>query len=287
MQDGGLLPTLPEGDAGADAGTPPPLGDYVQVTTGLLDPSDTYWTTAAGSTATGASLYTRCYTVFGTADVTPLDPRRDLLITEAYNDHLDVVPRPLPSGAVGAADDATVRTMQLFADCFPSKNTYAIRGGAQWIVWGDQTGFLHHVVPRDPTGECRNACDPVFQRKSGRVLEVPAGTDIQHMTAQQAALFEFTNPMFRFGIVQGGGLPAACGTPAGSMQELRDMQFRFASTGSFVPMLMNLSFDNNTQVSPVAMSYVAATKELAVTDGTLNGLIFVSLATAAWSRSFY
>ena len=199
MQDGGSLPA-------PIVGTPPDpsylmpemLADYVQVTTPLLPPLDAYW-----ATTHQADLYSKCYETFGAADVTPLSPSRDLLITVAYNDHLDVIPRPLPSGSSGAEDAGapsnSVRNMQLFALCFPSKNTYAIRAGSQWVVWGDQSGFLHHVVPQDPTGECRNACDPVFGRKNSRVLEVPAtATTTVPMTASQAALFELVNPMFRF-----------------------------------------------------------------------------------------
>jgi hypothetical protein len=292
MQQGGMLPAPIVGTPpNSSYLTPELLGDYVQVMTDLLDPLDPYW-----DPPRPAGLYDKCYEVFGTADVTPLNPTRDLLIQAAYNDHLDVVPRPLPAGSTagtdaGASYNGTVRDMELFANCFPSKNTYAIRAGSQWVVWGDQTGFLHHVVPVDPQGWCRNACDPVFQRKNGRVLEVPAIAAIAlPLSAAQAALFELVNPMFRFGIVQGGGLPATtCGATANATvtASTRDMQFRFSSTGAFVPMLMGLSYDPNALISPKAMTYLPPTRELAATDGNLNGLIFVSLTTAAWSRSFF
>jgi hypothetical protein len=252
----------------------------------------------ASSTAAQCD-YNTCYTCFGTADITPLDPRRDLQIVEAYEDHLDVTPRnpdPRCLERLPNKGDGGPTMMQLVACCFPSGNQYAIRTGAQWAVVGDQSPyFLHRVVPSDTSGACRNSCDPVLQRMNGRAFEVPAPTPTTPttipMAADQASLFEFVNPMFRFGIIQGNGLPSTCsggatptnkGTPS-----VRDMQFRFSTTGAFVPMFLNLSFDGTVQVTPMAITYLAPTKELVVTDGYLNGIIFVSLNSAAYSRSYF
>src|SRR5262249_34398848 len=68
---------------------------------------------------------------------------------------------------------------------------------------------------------------------------------------------------------------------------VRDMQFRFSTSGSFVPLLMLLNGDATSLLEPQAITYVPSTGELAITDGSINGLIMVSLATAGFSRSFF
>ena len=65
------------------------------------------------------------------------------------------------------------------------------------------------------------------------------------------------------------------------------MNFRFTTNGSFTPLLVNLATDPSALILPQALAYVSSTGELVVTDGSTNGLIFVSLSSATLTRSFF
>jgi hypothetical protein len=67
----------------------------------------------------------------------------------------------------------------------------------------------------------------------------------------------------------------------------RDSIFHFATSGSFVPLLIGLATDQTSLIEPQSITYLGPTTELAVTDGYLSGLILVSLETATVSRSFF
>jgi hypothetical protein len=67
----------------------------------------------------------------------------------------------------------------------------------------------------------------------------------------------------------------------------RDSVFRFMTVGSFSPLLIPLATDAVSLILPRSITYLPTTMELAVTDGSNNGLIMVSLQTAAVSRTFF
>ena len=48
-----------------------------------------------------------------------------------------------------------------------------------------------------------------------------------------------------------------------------------------------LSSDAATLIQPVGMAYVPATGQLAVTDGSINGLLLVDLSSSKVSRTFF
>jgi hypothetical protein len=74
---------------------------------------------------------------------------------------------------------------------------------------------------------------------------------------------------------------------AGGCNAGRDTVFKFSTNQSFAPMLVSLSTDATILVEPTSISYLAPTQEVAITDGSLSGLIMVSLQTGAFSRSFF
>lgn len=277
--------------------------DYVQILTEVLDQGNYYWQQADGGPVAAADgttcTWTTCDRAFPTTTMTPIDPKRDLRIIEAYQDHLDVEPR------------TPGITMGMVKCCFPSGIQFAVRGGSQWIVTGDQSGFLHHVVPDAATGKCRNRCDPL-SRMNGRAFPVPYA-DYVNNPSPDPQKGMFINPMFRFTMVDGAqpdATPATgdtgdagtvgdagdagestdsdtVNTGTSSTDIARDRVFRFTTMGSFTPLVVNLTTDGTAQIAPRALSYVPSTGELVVTDGNWFGVIFVSLGNAAVSRSYY
>jgi hypothetical protein len=268
----------------------PALADYVQITRDILDELDPHWS----DPTRGTCEYQTCVQKFGPIGTPTVG--RDLRILEAYQDHLEVELRN-PE----VADDVTVSFDDIRC-CFPDALQFTVRGGNQWIVVGDQLGFTHHVVADAVTGACRNTCDPVAQRKNGRVIEVSnacaasggacvasadccsgvctAGKCVGDAVADRAATAldpspAFMNPMFRFSI------------HAGTDPTQRDMAFRFTTSGSFTPMLLALTADATQLIAPKSIAYIPSTSEIAITDGSFNGLIMVSLQSAAYSRSFF
>jgi hypothetical protein len=268
-----------------------------------------------------------------------------------------------PGTVTPAATPLTCARKLAIADlkcCFPNELNYTVRTGTQWMVFGDGSGFIHHVVADEASnGACRNSCDPAAVRKNARVLEsslkpgiVPdrGPNDLEPST-------QFMNPMFRFAISKGSvcltdadcnagdgcnqgvcnhkdidladmcsqtkpcpnpshqtcddkagrciwtcannqacptgdlcdanldcyafsGKPVAAITP-------RDSVFRFSTTGSFSGMLIPLTSDPSTLVNPQRVTYLAPTSEVVITDGTVYGVIFVSLDSASVSRSYF
>lgn len=352
--------------------------DYVQVTSALPDELDPYWVRLKEAKAgtddalckvphvngTSAITFGDCLDEFGTLD-TP-SAARDLRIVEAYQDHVEITPRP-QACAVAATDNGTqvscpeqpddpgLDRLRRLRCCFPGALAFTVRVGGQWIVQGSQSGFIHHVVADPATGACRNSCQAIDQRKNGRVLELP-----ESATVDDARIF--INPMFSFALVAplastltppatsdscaacGAGqacfaaqctpptagqscpaahlcaAPAACLRPDGSACNdaadctcacpaglhttpycgeafaptsatwryvERDSVFRFSMTNAFSPLLVSLASDTTTLVAPQALHYLHPTGELVVTDGSLNGLIFVSLSSSTFSRSYF
>jgi hypothetical protein len=203
----------------------------------------------------------------------------------------------------------SVDAASLLPCCFPTAITFNVRAGNQWAVVGDLSGFLHHVVADAATGVCRNNCDGNFQRMNGRLtstLYSPGQATLPTILDRLPDAIDpspsFMNPMFRFGIAlpkrectaapacaTGTGISTSSvfGCLAGICTAGRDTQFRFTTNQSFAPLLVSLSTDAQTLVEPTSVTYLPATQEVAITDGSLSGLIMMSLQTGTYSRSFF
>ncbi|WP_437593405.1 hypothetical protein [Sorangium sp. So ce1000] len=177
--------------------------------------------------------------------------RPALRIVEAYEDHLELAPG---DPEVGFA-----------ACCFAGSVQLGVRAGSQWVVRSNGAGFLHHVIADPETGACRNSCDARLSRLNGRVVHTQR--DGRVTDGEPGA---FLSPMFRFAVT--GGVPE------------QDMQFRFTTQGAFTPILEDLS--DKVELQPQAIRLVPATGELAVTDGSFQGLILLSSSDVAVARSF-
>ncbi|XXT23723.1 hypothetical protein WME94_19480 [Sorangium sp. So ce429] len=234
-------------EAGEAAARAAGLADFVQVTSALPGEDAAHW---AQPDASGCS-FEACNARYGSV----ITSRPGLRIAEAYEDHLTLESR-----------DPAVDDVALAACCFSGEVQLGVRTGGQWLVRSNAVGFLHHVVADPETGRCRNACDERLARLNGRVVHTPEDGRVI-----DGALGAFTSPMFRFAIT--GGAPE------------QDMQFRFTTQGAFTPLLVELS--DNVELQPQAIRLVPATGELAVTDGSLQGLILLSARSVGVARRFH
>ncbi|UQA56019.1 hypothetical protein [Polyangium aurulentum] len=235
------------------------LADYVQIASDVPAEDDAYWTSADVG---GQCTYQQCRIEFGTSEVPK--PTRDIPIVEAYQDHLE-----LGSASV---DDALIEC------CFPTLVAFNVRAGNQWVVVGDGSGFLHHVIATpeesasspEMVGACRNSCDPRLERRNGRVRRTPHETFVKDGDPRA-----FINPFFRFAI-----------NDALNEEPRRGMLFQFATQGSFKPLVVNLAA-STTEIQPQAISFLPSTGELAITDGSLEGLIMLSAGSLNITRQYY
>jgi len=226
------------------------FADYVQITSGSPAESDPYWPKQ------NACTFKSCKDTYGANDA-PLTSR-DLRIVEASDGSLT-----LESRATASVDSPTL------ACCFPGVVEYAVRTGSQWTVLGSAVGFLHDVRAAD-RGVCRPACDDSKKLLDGRAREVAPSDDIVEPFVYGSGE-SFANPMFSFGIV--------------STNSARDMQFRFTTQNSFQPLTMTL-VTTNSDVQPQDVVHLPSTGELAVSDGSRNGLTLLDLDLLQISRQY-
>jgi hypothetical protein len=252
------------------------LADYVRLGTELPDQADRYWDAKKAEFPTVCD-FNECREIFGSIDVPAIG--RDFRIVEAYQDHLEVEPRsPFPTTKLtkpSAWREAT-------KCCFPSLVAFEVHVSHQWEVVGDQSGFIHHVIADPVTGVCRESCDPNQARMNGRAPRVPRPSMNELPVVPDHDPRGFLNPMFRFAVIDPP--PNANNEP---VDPILGQQFRWITSGAFKPLLVSLSSDANTMIQPVGMTYVPATGQLAVTDGSINGLLLIDLSSSAVTGSFF
>lgn len=249
------------------------LADYVQVLSSPPVVDDNYWNT----TAKGVCTFDQCQGTFGPIEIPKT--ARDLKIVEAYQDHLDVA---VPS-----------EVSSLLPCCFPTMLAFHVRVGHQWAVVGVNSGFIHHVVPTPQEGStadraigaCRNSCDPGDARKNGRVRSLPHGTIVK-----DGSPHAFINPFFRFVIneaVQGNQFDGNPNSPEDNAPT-RGTFFQFNTQGRFQPLISDLVTTlETTEIQPQSIGFVAATGEIVIVDGSLQGIILMNAGTLAINRQYY
>ncbi len=216
------------------------LADRVTITNPLADATNSYWKGAA-------CTFQQCSGTFGD-DTTPT-PGRDIVVTEAYEDHL-LLEAP-------ATDD------QLVKCCFPTLINFEIRPGGQWTVSGAISGFSHHVVADPTTGQCRDSCDPRLARMNGRA----------EVTTDATKPVVFTGPQFTFFV-----------TGANSR---RDDQFRLTTEGSFTPLDVILTNTDRPAVQTKSMQFLPSVDQLVLSDGGLEGLLLVNGTLIGDPRQYF
>jgi len=66
----------------------------------------------------------------------------------------------------------------------------------------------------------------------------------------------------------------------------RDMAFSFTGTSGFFPLLINLA-SSTTFVQPQSVTWLPQIGQLAVADGSVQGLMMVDIASLTLSKSYY
>ncbi|HMJ11998.1 MAG TPA: hypothetical protein VK524_11325 [Polyangiaceae bacterium] len=285
-------------------------GDYVQIRTKLQDSDDRYWSEVGPSCAADAGLpefgYDVCLKAFGPHDAENLDATRDLRIVEAYQSQLVLEPRQELS------PEERTRRFEMLRCCFPQSLTYTVRAGHHWLVRGSASGFRHDVRAQDGDFRCVRDCNPKLVHNRSRVWEIssrevcgsltpdtddaqgcigPATSDDYVCTVAgrttavqpngEASQCIFENLTARFAIYRGHN-PT---TPADS-ESRRDMVFAWQTVGGFTPLAANI-VEETSSTSPRSMTFVPQLNQLAVVDGRLAGLTFISLSSMSVSRSFF
>jgi hypothetical protein len=266
-------------------------GDYVQIVANFPDASDSYWSRESLSRD-------ECVAEFGEVDATTLLPSRELRITEAFSDHLQLEPR-----------FAEV-TFDRIRQCFPTSLRYRIRGAEQWILLHDDGAtFRHDVVASGADGRCVRSCDPLRKWAKGRAFEVSSRNNCREPIApgdevtdadraqrvgcaaddEVACTYSqpLDNAMQPIGLVQPGGEASECIFNSlnerfviyrGSAPSVRDMVFNWRVTGGFSSLVMSLAGLSST-VSPQSIQFLPQPEQLAVVDGASQGLSLWSLDT--------
>ena len=154
--------------------------------------------------------------------------------------------------------------------CYPTLVSYTVRPRNQWAVTGSNSGFLHRVVPDPATGRCIESCDPNKVLLNGRAFDRALAEPIPDFNSEGA----FRNPVLQFVIWQG------------QVPTERDMSFSFSQTGGFAPLLVNIAASTSF-IQPQSMDIVPRTGELAIADGSAQGLVLIDLGSVSVSRSFF
>jgi hypothetical protein len=205
------------------------LADRVTITNPIADATNAYWKGASCS-------FQECSGTFGD-DTTPT-PMRDIVISEAYEDHLLL--------------EAPATDEKLLKCCFPTQVSYEIRPGNQWTVAGVITGFEHHTIADPDTGRCRDSCDPRLQSLNGRA----------RITTDPNAVKVFSGARLSF-FVTGNA-------------SRRDDQFRFTTEGSFSPLRVVLTNTDRPAVQSRAMRFLPSLDQLVIADGGTEGLLLLN-----------
>jgi hypothetical protein len=169
--------------------------DYVQITGDFPAITDPYWASAAAP-ADGRRACIEKFEQPPRPGANELSRKRDLLVLEAYQDHVVLAPRPslcssesedfdpIACAALWTTDSTTgERTYvgtpddpEIWRDlvaCFPGGLRYTVRGSNQWVLASGRSDLLHDVVADPAHGyRCIRDCDPRRQYFRGRAFEI-------------------------------------------------------------------------------------------------------------------
>ena len=295
----------------------PSLGhaDYVQITGDFPSITDPYWQSARGLAGGGRQ---ECVNVFGSppGQAKDLEPGRDFVIVEAYQDHLTLRPRnPPPVTAdpekepaayaeqVAARDSYPEKVRYFVGYCFPSGVRYTIRGSRQWVLANGTPAWIHDTVVDYADGNrCVRDCDPRKRWFRSRVFEI-ATTDVCGPDQTAAACASSGvgpgsaddgpcryDPVVSKDETRGIDLDEPGGAAncifenltsrfvvyRGKAPSLRDMTFSWDQTGGFYPLFGSLAVQSSV-VLPQSVAYVSEFEAIAVVDAASLGLSLMTL----------
>jgi hypothetical protein len=267
--------------------------DFVQITSELLEQNDAYWRQKPGDLG-----YQRCLEIFGPHDAELLSSTRDFRVTRAFADHLELAPR-----------EANV-TFSDALECFPTANTYRLRGANHWVLVHSSRGFNHDIVASSADRRCVRSCDPLKKWAKTRVFELSSSScrqaDVEgeplelrvgcRQPDEVACVYDQTDPDPSLdgegSAVQIGGDASSCifdglterfALYRGRAPSVRDSVFTWQTTGGFSALVMNLATVSET-VLPQSIQFLPGPERMAVVDGAALGLSLLSLDTFGVTR---
>jgi hypothetical protein len=284
-----------------DAGEPT---DNCWVGTPYDEPSATYYN----------DRYEACYQTFGPSGDLNSYYARDLPILAAYSDHLVVGRFGWPNGVTEGTNNRTVVAndpvnsrlpLRMATCCFHRQAAFQVRTGGEWVANGSGgVGFLHHVVTNPATGQCTLSCNPNDVLLNARSFDIPyavvgAGTKTGGCVppgfpfpagqvspaVDRNSILAMRNPMFSYVTWSG-----CSNTPLDVAQgqhtfTARDLSWHFSVRGGFSPLTISLTGGVNTTVNPQSMLFIDPLGQLAVVDGSLQGLVIFDLNSLAMSHN--
>jgi hypothetical protein len=293
----------------------------------LLPETDPYWTEGAGeaagcwanvdvpglggsdaaplvSSSVADARYAACYNYFGPAATADAHYTRDFPVLRATDNALTIgrfAWQPnLPGNnaelttnrTIVGADPSNAPFLNFAACCFHHAASFKVRAGGEWVVNGQQSlGLLHHIVPEPGTGACVLDCtDPTRELLNGRAIEMPApGCAALGQSSATGMVIDRNNPLAMRNPMYSFVMWSACASPppGNSTAPQRDLQWRFSLRGGFNPLTINLAGTSGTTVSPQSMLAVGPFGQLAIVDGSSEGLIMIDLNTLAFARPSY
>jgi hypothetical protein len=161
-------------------------------------------------------------------------------------------------------------------------------------------------VEREGEVRCQRSCNPRLRHYRSRAFEISSLTTQCPETGTQgeplagcigpatANDFACKVPLNTRGVGP-GAQPSACvfenltarfAIYRGTASSRRDMTFNWQTVGGFSPLAANIA-EETTSVSPRSMVFVPQIGQLAVVDGRLAGLTFISLSSMTVSRVLF
>lgn len=299
--------------------------DYIEVADDLLLQQDPYWneTGQACWQVAGASLadsasdrsdarFNACANLFGALGTdggasgvgTYADSylARDFPIIQAFDDHL-VVGRfgwsehskggeQTGNRVIVGSDPSNAPFLALAQCCFHNQATIKVRTGGEWVaVAQNGVGLIHHMQV-GAGGSCVLSCNSDDVLKNARALDlsVPSGGDTGcSIAAGQAPSSRnspsaLRNPMFSFYIRPPIGTPSSC--PTHTLLQ-RDESWQFSMRGGYNPLSISLAQGSAAGVSPQSMRFIEPFGQLAVVDGSQQGLVIIDLNTLSFAHNPY
>jgi hypothetical protein len=300
-------------------------GDYIEITGDLLPSNDPYWTLNDSATdcwdgvfdidagtgdagigaANASARYNFCLGTFGTSANADSTTSRDFPIIRATDNALTLGrfawPNFIPEQTtnrtiVGANQQSNAFWLKRAACCFNKLVTYKVRAGGEWLATGDRSSLLHNTGVDPATGACVPRCDDPDQvLRSSRTIEVPPG-DCKLLSQSRGSSplidrnspLALRNPMFSF--VLWAGCPNTSIDPNDAGVHTftpRDASWKFQTRGGFAPVTVNLAGTTGGPVSPQSMLYIGPFGQMAIVDGSEQGLLLIDLNSLLFAHAPY
>ena len=272
----------------------------MQIADNLLPPEDPYWGESGNDCwdpalqGTAQTRHDSCLATFGPADdPTNLSSERDFPVLEAYDDRLVIGRYGHPEGElpstttreVVGSDPGNPAFLKQMRCCFHHQVQFHVRAGGEWIAVGSSVGHLHHLT-KDANGACVQSCSPRETLLNARSPGLPRPADAMTVAPpDRNSVLALRNPMFAFLIWNGVRIDPKTNRPVDATPP-RDVVWRFTTRGQFTPLAINLAA-TTTALSPQSMLFIPSLQQLAIVDGSSQGLILIDLSTVAAAHAPY